>query len=154
METALSGLKREKLLKDWSDLNILPGQTISKEIRKKIDEAEILVFLLSPDFIASDACMNEWEYAMQLGTEGKSISRIPIILRDCSWKDLLSDDDIKALPKDGRAVANYDGKKDTAWQQVYEGIKVVINELRATFTPNSEYIKENGKYRLCVVAAC
>ena len=46
METALSGLKREKLLKDWSDLNILPGQTISKEIRKKIDEAASWCFFL------------------------------------------------------------------------------------------------------------
>ena len=145
METALSGLKREKLLKDWSDLNILPGQTISKEIRKKIDEAEILVFLLSPDFIASDECMKEWEYAKQFVAEGKSIFRIPIILRDCSWKDLLSNDDIKALPKDGRAIADFDDKKDSAWLQVYEGIKVVINQLRETFTPKSEFLREMEK---------
>ena len=145
METALSGLKREKLLKDWSDLNILPGQTISKEIRKKIDEAEILVFLLSPDFIASDECIKEWEYAKQFVAEGKSIFRIPIILRDCSWKDLLSNDDIKALPKDGRAIADFDDKKDTAWLQVYEGIKVVINQLRETFTPKPEFLREMEK---------
>ena len=35
METALSLLRREGLLKDWSDLNILPGQSISKEIRER-----------------------------------------------------------------------------------------------------------------------
>jgi len=63
-----------------------------------MDEADIFVFLLSPDFIASDACMEEWEYAKQLVDEGKPVFRIPIILRDCSWKDLLSNDDIKALP--------------------------------------------------------
>ena len=145
METALSGLKREKLLKDWSDLNILPGQTISKEIRKKIDESEILVFLLSPDFIASDECMKEWEYAKQLAAEGRSIFRIPIILRDCSWKDLLSNDDIKALPNDGTAIADFDDKRDTAWLQVYEGIKVVINQLRETFTPKPEFLREMEK---------
>ena len=140
METALSLLKRDKLLKDWSDQNILPGQTISKEIKKKMDSADIFVFLLSRDFIASDACLEEWEYAKQLAAEGRPIFRIPIILRDCTWEDLLSDDDIKALPNDANPVASDD--EDTAWKQVYEGIKNVINELRKTFIPKLEFIKE------------
>ena len=37
IETALSLLKRDKLLKDWSDQNILPGQPISTEIKKTMD---------------------------------------------------------------------------------------------------------------------
>ena len=144
MEKALSLLRRKNLLKDWSDLRILPGQTISKEIRKKMDEADILAFLLSPDFIASDECMKEWNYAKKLDSEGKPIFRIPIILRDCSWKDLLSNDGIKALPKDGNHVANF-RDKDTAWQQVYEGIKEVIHQLKATFTARAEFIDEMEK---------
>ena len=63
MEKALSQLKRENLLQDWSDLNILPGRPISEEIRKKMDESDIFVFLLSRDFIGSDECIKEWEYA-------------------------------------------------------------------------------------------
>ena len=144
METALSLLKRDNLLKDWSDLNILPGQTISKEIRKKMDEANIFVFLLSSDFIASNECMKEWEYAKQLAAEGKLIFRIPIILSDCSWEDFLNDDDIKALPEDGKPVANFDNQ-DTAWLQVYKGIKAVVNQLKKTFTPKSEFIREMEK---------
>lgn len=144
METALSLLKRNNLLKDWSDLKILPGQSIPKEVRKKMDEADILVFLLSTDFIASDECMKEWEYAKQLTTKGKPIFRIPIILRDCPWKDLLSNDNIKALPNDGMAVANFDNK-DTAWMQVYEGIKSVINQLKKTTTSKTELIREAVK---------
>lgn len=140
MEKALSQLKRENLLQDWSDLNILPGRRISEAIRKKMDESDIFVFLLSRDFIASDACMKEWEYAKQLSTAEKPIFRIPIILRDCSWEDLLSDDDIKALPEDANSVTS--GDEDTAWRQVYEGIKNVINELRSTFIPKLEFIEE------------
>ena len=140
MENALSLLRRENLLKDWSDNKILPGQTISEEIKEKMDSADILVFLLSRDFIASDACMEEWEYAKQLVAEGKPIFRIPIILRDCSWQDLLRDDDIKALPKDGKPVTKDD--QDTAWQQVYKGLKDIINELRSTFIPKLEFKQE------------
>ena len=143
MQNALSLLKRKNLLKDWHDEEILPGQTISKEIKEKMDRADILVFLLSQDFIASDACMEEWEYAKQLAAKGKPIFRVPIILTHCSWQDLLRDDDIKALPKDGKPVSKDD--KDTAWQQVYEGIKAVINQLRETFLPKSEIIREMEK---------
>ena len=141
METALSFLKKDKLLKDWSDLNILPGRSISKDIKEKMDKTDIFVFLLSPDFIASDACMAEWEYAKQLAPEGRPIFRIPIILRDCTWQDLLSNDDIKALPDDASPVANFDNR-DTAWLQVYEGIKAVVNQLRKTFSPKLEFIEK------------
>ena len=141
METALSQLRRENLLKDWSDLNILPGQPISSKIREKMDETDIFVFLLSPDFIDSDECLKEWKHAKQLSAEGKLIFRIPIIVRDCPWKDILHNDNIKALPEDGTAIANFDNE-DTAWMQVYEGIKEVINELRRTFIPKLEFIRE------------
>ena len=144
MEKALSWLERNNLLKGWSDLNILPGQTISKEIRKKMDAADIFVFLLSPDFIASDECLKEWEYAKQLAAEGKLIFRIPIILRDCSWKRLLNNDDVKALPEDGQPIANFDNE-DAAWLQVYDGIESVINQLKETFTPKATFIKEMEK---------
>ena len=144
METALSLLRQQDLLKDWSDRDILSGQTITKEIRKKMNETDIWAFLISPNFIASNECMKEWEYAEQLAAEGRPIFRIPIILRDCPWEDFLSDDSIKALPQDGMPVGRF-RNKDTAWQQVYEGIKVVLNQLRETFVPKSEFISEMEK---------
>ena len=141
MENALSLLKNDKLLEDWFDEKILSGQKISKEIKEKMNDADIFVFLLSPDFIDSDACKEEWEYAKQLADEGKPISRIPIIIRDCAWIDFLGNDDRKALPDDGKPVANFD-QEDTAWLQVYKGIKNVIDKLRRRFIPRSEFIQE------------
>ena len=140
METALAQLREDGLLMEWSDLNILPGRSISEKIKEQMNETDIFVFLLSPDFINSTECMKEWDHAKQLSTEGKMIFRIPIILRDCSWQDLLDEDDIKALPNDGKAIANYDSE-DTAWLEVYEGIKAVVNQLRETFLPKPEFIE-------------
>ena len=144
MENALAQLRTKGLLQEWSDLSILPGQSISEKIREKMDEADIFVFLLSPDFIDSDACMKEWEYAQQLSAEGNLIFRIPIILRDCSWPDLLSKDDVKALPDDGKPVANFDSE-DTAWLQVYEGIKAVVHQLEKTYILKPEFRQEMEK---------
>ena len=134
-------LKRDGLLQQWSDQQILPGQGISSEVRAKMEQADIIVFLISPDFIDSDECMKKWSHARALASRSKPLFRIPIIVRSCAWKDLLKDDDVKALPTDGRPVAGY-MDADCAWQEVYEGIKSVVNALRYAFDPRPEFIKE------------
>ena len=145
MEKSLALLKRKKLLKDSFDHNItLPGREMSAKLREKMNEADIMAFFISSDFIASDECMKEWEYAKQLSKKGNLLFRIPIILADCSWQDMLEesgDKYLKALPEDGKPVAGYDDE-NVAWQQVYEGIKAVIDNLRNTFTPKPEFLKE------------
>ena len=140
METALSLLRRQGVLQQWSDQKILPGQRISKAVRGKMNEADIFVFLFSPDFIASDECMKEWNYALGLSSREKPLFRIPVIVRECSWMDVLSDDDILALPSDGIPVNRF-GDQDVAWKQVYEGIKTVTNELRKTYTLKEDFRK-------------
>ena len=141
METALALLRREKLLDQWSDQRILPGQKISQAIRERMDHANIMVFLLSPDFIASDECIKEWDRAGEMASSGKPLFRIPVVLRECPWLDLLGDDDVKALPADGKPISSFhDG--DVAWQQVYEGIKSVVNDLRVTFIPKQDFLTD------------
>ena len=139
METSLATLKRDGLLENWSDRQILPGQSISKKVRTKMSQADILVFLFSPDFIESEECMKEWEFAKTLATGDKQVIRIPIILRTCAWKNILKNDDILALPTDGQPVTSYTDA-DAAWLEVYEGIKAVVSELRNTFTPKKEFL--------------
>ena len=135
MEKSLALLKQEHLLESWSDQNILPGQRISSTIKEKMDEADIIVFLLSQDFIASDECIKEWKYAKTLADKNELLFRVPIILTKCAWRDMLADDDPKAMPEDGKPVASFADENDP-WQQVYTGIKDVINQLRKNLTPN------------------
>lgn len=144
MEKALALLKRNGLLKSWSDQSILPGQSISKTVREKMDRADIMVFLLSQNFFASEECMKEWDYAKQLGTKNRLLFRIPIILVDCAWHDMLASDDLRALPEDGIPVDKFHNQ-ETAWQQVYEGIKAVVGQLRNTFTPKPDFVNEIQK---------
>ena len=141
MEDALALLKREGPLRDSSDASIAPGSSISNTIRQKMEEADIIVFLLSPDFIASDECMTEWRRAKELSANKPILVRIPIVVRNCAWKDLLADDDIKALPEDGRALSSYENR-DVGWQEVYEGIKTVISQLRSNFEMKQSFWEE------------
>lgn len=141
MEESLALLKRNGFLKSWSDQSILPGQSISKKVREKMDAADIVVFLLSHRFISSEECMKEWNHAKQRATKDEVFFRIPIILSDCAWLDVLDGDDIKALPEDGYPVVQFP-HQDTAWHQVYNGIKAVVVQLRNTFSPKPSFIRE------------
>ena len=138
METTLSLLRREGFLTEWSDAQILPGQPISSVVRTKQHEAQISAFLISPDFLDSDECMKEWQYAKQIDSSGDLIFRVPIIIRECAWLDFLKNDNVKALPIDGKPIATY-SDRDTAWQEVYEGIRSVVEALRHTHTAKQPF---------------
>ena len=144
MEKSLALLRDEGLLKEWSDQAILPGQEIRAATRANMDKADIVVFLLSQDFIASEECMKEWKYVKGLATSERLLFRVPIVVRECSWKDLLAADNIKALPQDAQPIVQFD-HVDTAWQQVYEGIKAILNQLRMTFSAKSKFLTEMEK---------
>ena len=144
MERFLAHLRRQGYLREWHDAEILPGRNIRPEIREKMDQADIIVFLFSPDFINSEECMKEWRYAKQLADSGRHVFRIPIILRICSWLDVLGNDDVRALPNDGNSISSY-GDQDEAWHQVYEGIKKVVEALKTSFTPKIEFLEEINK---------
>ncbi len=142
MEKSLTLLRdQDGILKDWSDQQILPGQHISEKIREQIMETDIFVFLLSQDFIASEPCREEWSLASKIASERPSIIRVPIILSECSWKHMEGMSQLKALPKDGKPIKNFQDK-ETAWQQVYEGLRELIEELRKTFTIRDVFRKE------------
>jgi 3-dehydroquinate dehydratase len=138
MERILAILKRQGYLKDWSDAQITPGQSISAATLAKQTESDISAFIFSPDFFNSEECLKEWDRAKTIAAEGGLIFRVPIIVRPCPWQDFLGDDDVKALPRDGQPITEYDDPA-AAWQEVYEGIKHVVKTLRSTFTPKPPF---------------
>ncbi len=92
MERSLTTLRNEGIISEWSDKQIMPGQNISEKIQEKLNEADIVVFLLSNNFINSEECCREWEDAKKL-SEKKHVFRIPIILTNCPWWDFIKSDD-------------------------------------------------------------
>ena len=144
METALALLLQGGGVQKWSDQHILAGQSLSSEIQERMDDAHVFVFLLSPDFIASQYCRQEWDYAAKLAANGKRIFLLPIILRACPWQDMMGSDDRKALPDDGKPISTLPNQ-DVGWKQVYDGIKAVVEHMRLTFEPKQDFIKEVNK---------
>lgn len=141
MENALSLLRQHGYIKEWSDREIPAGQSISDDLQRELPDSDIIVFLLSPDFLDSEACCAEWNSAKELVSSGNVVFRVPIIVRPCAWQDFLGEDDVKALPLDGKPITSYEDR-DEAWLEVYEGIKLVVEKVRITHTPRASFVDE------------
>src|SRR5438309_652241 len=62
---ALSNLRNLKLIRDWQDEDISPGSEWKKQILAHLDQAHIILLLISPDFMASEFCYSiEMQHAI------------------------------------------------------------------------------------------
>ncbi len=143
LETSLAALRDNQLIDDWHDKKIIAGEDWNQEIENNLKNSHIILLLFSPDFIASEACKKEVESALKLKKEKDAVF-IPIILRDCAWKDVKNIGNIQVLPADATAVSKWEDK-DSAWNSVYQGIKQQIEKIRDGFAP---VLKDSFKNKL------
>src|SRR5688500_9459165 len=81
----LSLMLREGLISPWHDRCIEAGADIDDEISDRIEEADIILLLVSADFINSDYCYSrEMTRALEKHKAGE-VRVIPVILRHCDW---------------------------------------------------------------------
>jgi internalin A len=133
LETHLKLLQRNGTIRGWSDLEIGAGENWEDEIMKELERADIVLLLISSDFIASDFCYErELGRALERHKNGEAIA-IPIIVRDCSWKKA-DFSGLQVLPKGGEAV-NIWPNKDTAWRSVAEEIEKAADRFRHLWRP-------------------
>lgn len=127
LETHLSILKREGAISQWHDRRISAGLDWKNNIDERLNSAQIILLLVSADFLASDYCYDvEMKRAMERHASGEA-RVIPIILRPCDW-DLTPFAKVQALPKDGRPVIKW-RDQDTAFNEITRGIRDVVSSL-------------------------
>ncbi len=125
--THLTSLKRRGMISEWNDRLIDPGQEFNSSINENLMEADIILLLISPDFISSNYCYEiETSKALERHQRKEAIV-IPIILRNCDWNDLPFGN-IQALPKDGKPVSEYTNT-DQAFLEIITGIKKAVVKL-------------------------
>jgi len=87
LETHLKPLKRDKIIDVWCDRDITAGNDWKETINENLETADIILFLISPDSLASDYCISiEMKRAMQRHEAGEAIV-IPIHLRPFDEKN-------------------------------------------------------------------
>ena len=132
-------LRQDGLIDDWHDRKIGAGDNLG-EIDKHLESARVILLLFSPDFIASEECLRELAKAMRLKDE-KQIDVIPVILRNCAWRDT-DIRDLLAIPEDGKPITEWDNR-DEAWHDVYEKIKNKVISISSPIWINKLKIYES-----------
>ncbi|MEZ2332700.1 toll/interleukin-1 receptor domain-containing protein [Mesorhizobium sp. RCC_202] len=123
----LSPLKRAGLIDAWHDEKIEAGEKWAEAIAKNLETAEVVVLLVSVDFINSDYCNTvELTRALQREQE-KSLVVIPVIARECLWKYEPFSQFQAALG--GKAISSFPDRDD-GLTQVAEAIKTRAEALR------------------------
>ena len=124
LEVHLAMLKRKELVSVWHDRKIVAGNDWKNEIDNNLESADIILFLISPDFLASEYCYDiEAKKAMERHQAGLA-KIISIIVRNCDWHDC-DFSKFQVLPKDAKPIALWEDK-DSAWVDVTNGLKVQI----------------------------
>jgi internalin A len=101
------------------------------QIDKNIEDSDLILLLISADFIASDYCYDcEMNLAIQRHNQG-SARVIPVIIREVKW-DLAPFGKLQALPLNGKPVATWGPDqyaRDIAGRNVSYGIAKVLRDL-------------------------
>ncbi|HZS04299.1 MAG TPA: COR domain-containing protein [Blastocatellia bacterium] len=130
LDPHLKLLQRQGLIATWHDRLIKPGTEWADVIDANLEQAKIVLLLVSADFIASKYC---WEIEMTRALERHEKGEacvIPVIIRDCKW-ETAPFARLQALPDKGKSVDKWKNK-DSAWRSVADGIEKVAAELRKT----------------------
>jgi hypothetical protein len=125
-------LERQGLIESWHDRRIGAGDVWKEEIDRNLSEADIILLLISADFLASDYCFDiEMKAALERHHAAKAVV-IPIILRPVDWH-ATPFSGLQALPKNGKPVTTFDNL-DTAFEQVATSIRAAIEKVLKTRT--------------------
>ena len=135
----LSLLKREGIISTWDDRQMVAG-THQSEMMRYLEQASLILLLVSPAFFASDYCYQvEMKRALERHEAGEAHA-LPIVVRPCvlSRTPLVR---LDCLPSNGKAVTRW-SKQDLAWEDVMAGILQAIEGLHGGL-PLPQRIKQD-----------
>lgn len=127
LQKHLAVLRREDLISCWHDRRITAGRDWNAEIDTNLRESQVVLLLVSADFVNSDYCWDvELKEALEMHQRGTA-RVIPIILRHCEWQHTPFGK-LLAVPTDGKPVTDF-RPRDKALLQIAKAIRTVANEL-------------------------
>ena len=130
LEKHFAILQRQNVISSWHDRAIQAGTEWENDINEHLESADIILLLVSADFIGSDYCWGiEVKRAMEQHNTG--IARvIPIVLRAVDWSGAPFSK-LQALPKDAKPVTSW-LNQDEAFADIARGIRQVAIAMTST----------------------
>jgi hypothetical protein len=159
LDRHLSVLKRNQFIDVWHDRRIEAGADWSQRISQYLDSSQLILLLISPDFLASDYLYQTELKAALKKHFARQATVIPILLRPCVWQ-MQELEMLNALPTNQEAVTSKAWEStDAAFEHITENIKKELmhylplrNNDNATALPASNHAYSPAKIAMGVVA--
>jgi hypothetical protein len=146
LQTHLSILKRQGSITSWDDRRISPGDKWEEEINLNLQKADIILLLVSSNFLASDYCYEtETIFALEQHNANKC-TVIPIIIKPCLFEQSCFKG-LQALPKNAKAVSTWENA-DLAWLDVTQGILKAVNNVKNKVQPIDDIIQSLNEQKI------
>jgi len=127
LDKHFSNLKRTKQITTWDRREISPGNEWAKQTDIHLNTAQLILLLVSPDFMASDRCYREMMRAMERDRAKETVV-IAIILRPVDYRDALFNQAI-ILPDEGKPIISW-SNPDEAFLEITEYLRKVADAIR------------------------
>ncbi|NFA43609.1 TIR domain-containing protein [Clostridium botulinum] len=122
LEKHLKSLEKNSIISIWHDRKIVAGSERQNEIDEHLRSSQIILLLISSDFITSDYCYGqEMNIAIERHYNNEAIV-IPIILRAVDGWKLTPFGKLEVLPKNTVPI--------TSWNNLDEAFSNVVKEIR------------------------
>lgn len=134
LNVRLASLRRAGLVESWDDREIPAGTAWAEALTEELRSADVILLLISPDFVASEFCYTkEMLFAIDRHEDGTALV-IPIIVRPTPLWEQHPFGQMEALPKKGKPVTSW-RDRDAAWENVTDGIYKAIEVFRRVTNP-------------------
>ena len=125
LKAHLTPLQRQGLITIWADTNIGAGAEWESEIKKHLNSAQIILLLVSPDFMSSEYCYSiEMKRAIERHECGEA-RVIPVILRPVYWQQAPFGK-LQALPQSAKPIT------DPGWHDIDRALYNVTEAIYKT----------------------
>jgi tetratricopeptide (TPR) repeat protein len=130
LEKHLSLMQRQGIIQAWHDREITAGRAWKDAFDQHLEAAELILLLISPDFLHSDYCYDiEMRHALARHDAGEAWV-LPIHLRPVDWQEAPFAR-LQALPTDARPVTEW-ADSDQAFRNIAQGIRQAAQAIRHT----------------------
>jgi hypothetical protein len=130
LSTHLAGLKKQGVIETWYDRRIVASDDWSEEIDERLADAQIVLCLVSPDFLASEYCYEREMHTALEGHDRGTKRVVPVIIRPTDWERSPLGR-LQAVPRDARPVTTWPNR-DQAWIDVAKSLRQLAESLPAS----------------------
>ena len=117
-------MRDEGLIDLWDNRNVLPGADVSAAVDENLNAADVILLLMSSEFVTDEQCKKEIDAALAFADTGTKVV-VPVLGRPVDWRRLARHN---PLPSNSRPVTSW-SSKDEAWENVRAGLRNCVERI-------------------------